>query len=140
MIRVHLGQNWPNFAVDVFVVMTGESDQPTHIMRYTGDLESFLWEEIEPGLQHKPTLTLDEGTARGLRDALNAHYSGVDDQRALRHDYDDERKRVDKLTDAVIGVAGTLAGQAGTGDHILRCVHTDHTGRPCSAYQVRDGE
>ena len=110
MIRGHIGQNWPSFGVDVFIVMTGEHDRPTHIMRYTGDLGSYLWEEIEPGAEHKPTLRLDEIAARTLRDALNAHYSGVDDQRALRKDYDDERQRVDRLTADLAEVTKKLAG------------------------------
>lgn len=49
-----------------------------------------------------PALRLTNGAGRALLDALAEHYGGVSSLRALRNDYDRERARVDKLTDALI--------------------------------------
>jgi len=46
-----------------------------------------------------------EGAARALLDALSLHFGGTGDTRQLRRDFDAERGRVDKLTDALIAVA-----------------------------------
>lgn len=51
------------------------------------------------------TLHLNEDMARSLLAALLKHYNGADDARMLRKDYDAERARVDKLTDAVMVIA-----------------------------------
>jgi hypothetical protein len=67
------------------------------------------WEQVEPGTQVAPTLTLGHFEARTLLDALHTHYSGVEDTRALRRDYDNERDRVDKLTDSLTSIAQALA-------------------------------
>lgn len=50
----------------------------------------------------RPTLLLSDDMGRALLDALSAHYGGHSDVRSLRKDYDAERKRVDKLTDAIV--------------------------------------
>lgn len=57
----------------------------------------------------EPTITLLEAEARALLSALLRHFEGGDDMRALRKDYDAERGRVDKLTDAVIHFAKAAA-------------------------------
>lgn len=49
-----------------------------------------------------PSLRLPEDIARALLDALVAHYGGHSDMRRLRADYDQERKRVDKMIDHLI--------------------------------------
>lgn len=46
-----------------------------------------------------------DGEARALLEALTRHYSGTEDTRALRKDYDDERKRVDKLAETLSVIA-----------------------------------
>jgi len=46
----------------------------------------------------------------GVIVAITQLEEGVDDQRALRKDYDDERRRVDKLTDALVGIAQKATG------------------------------
>lgn len=51
--------------------------------------------EIEP-------LRLNDEFARALLTALLAYYEGGEDTRSLRRDYDAERKRVDKMLDALI--------------------------------------
>ena len=61
------------------------------------------WEKItQEGVQVAPSFTLEQQFARPLLDALSRHYSGAEDTRALRKDYDAERARVDKLTDHLI--------------------------------------
>ena len=50
-------------------------------------------------------LRLRDDLARSLLTALNSFYEGGEDTRALRKDYDAERKRVDTLIAAVIQTA-----------------------------------
>jgi hypothetical protein len=52
-----------------------------------------------------PLLTLDDDMAMALLDALQRHYQGNSDTRALRADYDAERKRVDKMMDRLLELA-----------------------------------
>lgn len=53
--------------------------------------------EAHPDLLHVP-----EPVARALYDALAEHFGHGAPGRQLRSDYDAERRRVDKLTDAVL--------------------------------------
>ncbi|HMM95287.1 hypothetical protein [Phycicoccus sp.] len=65
-------------------------------------------DEVEPKLPEGRTsmLHMPEEAARALYEALAERFGGTGhDTRALRRDYDDERKRVDKLTDALVGIA-----------------------------------
>lgn len=57
-----------------------------------------------------PWLRLPEDVAHALLDALAAHFAGASDTRQLRRDYDAERARTDKLTDAVIRIAVSQTG------------------------------
>lgn len=57
-------------------------------------------------------LVIDIEVARALLDALARHFGGTGDTRQLRKDYDHERSRVDKLTDAVIRGFDRSAGGA----------------------------
>lgn len=54
------------------------------------------WESCEAH-ERLPTITIPDDVARALLDALSTHYGGAADTRTLRRDYEDERKRVDKL-------------------------------------------
>lgn len=58
-------------------------------------------ERIEMGVE-APLIFIPGDVARVLLDALTAHYGGTGDTRALRQDYDGERKRVDRMIDAMI--------------------------------------
>lgn len=62
------------------------------------------WSEITDYSEVRPTMVLGPDEAAALCIALNNHYQGVDDQRALRQDYNAERGRVDKLISALIDV------------------------------------
>ena len=53
----------------------------------------------------RPDLFLDQDAARALYEALADHFGhGGTDTRALRRDYEAERKRVDKMIDTVLDV------------------------------------
>lgn len=54
-----------------------------------------------------PTMSLTEAEGRALLEALAAHFGGSGPAQAAREDLLHERKRVDKLTDALIFVATT---------------------------------
>jgi len=100
-VRIAIANHW------------AEDGRPNEIVRIisTEDGQQHLkLEEISVAEMIEPTLTLPDDMARALLDALTRHYHGAEDTRALRRDYDDERKRVDKLTGALITVAGELAG------------------------------
>lgn len=117
MIRAYVEHLVSGFTVGVSIVQHYEGDVaslPPNILRFTarddGTVGHSSWEPIEPGQDIQPTFRLGHEEAVALMNALVARYSGVDDQRMLRADYDAERKRVDKLTDVVAGIAQTLAG------------------------------
>jgi hypothetical protein len=63
--------------------------------------------ETRPAHSDVEFLSLPESAARALLDALSQHFGGTGDTRQMRRDLDAERKRVDKLTDAVIAIATT---------------------------------
>lgn len=67
------------------------------------------WEEVPVGGMFEPTLILDEELLRPLCDALVNYFSGTEDTRALRRDYDAERKRVDALIGHLATVTRSLA-------------------------------
>jgi hypothetical protein len=62
-------------------------------------------EPVAPDIIAAPTLQLPEHAARALLSALQRHFEGGEETARLRKDYDAERGRVDKLTDAVIDLA-----------------------------------
>ena len=112
MIRAHVADSWNAHGVNVSLVLKDdEQSRATHVLRYyeVGGDDPHLahrWDPIDPDLgMARPTFTLPYEVATTLLGALHSHFQGVDDQRALRQDYKDERSRVDKLTDAVIDLA-----------------------------------
>lgn len=110
MIRAYVTDDNYGLGVAVSVVLRSGDDErspATRIMRVENGAEA--WEDIKPLIVTEPTLRFDTETARALLDALTRYYHGADDTRALRRDYDGERNRVDKLTDAVIALAHDLA-------------------------------
>lgn len=64
------------------------------------------WEPLDETTDRPPSLMLDDEMARVLLDALAAYFGGTGDVQALRRDYDAERKRVDKMIDALIVAGG----------------------------------
>jgi hypothetical protein len=95
----------------ISVVFTLEEEGTRQVARFEGGrLTAF--EPHRNGELLEPNLALDDITGRALLDALMRHYHGAEDTRALRRDYDAERARVDKLTDAIADLAATLAEPA----------------------------
>jgi len=81
----------------------------------------------EPGMDVEPSLVLSDDMAMALLDALAAHYRRATDTGTLRADYEAERRRVDKLTDALIGAhTNQLAAERARVDMLAREVQ----GRP----------
>jgi hypothetical protein len=50
-----------------------------------------------------PSFTLEEDEARALLDALAQHFGGTAEVQTLRRDYLEERRRVDRLINHLIG-------------------------------------
>jgi hypothetical protein len=113
MIRAYVSENVASFNVTVALVNHPGEDglTPPMLMRLGEHGHSAGWEVIEPGAVMRPTLTLTDHEARAVLDGLIRHFRGAEDARALRRDYDDERKRVDGLLATVSGLATVLAGQ-----------------------------
>lgn len=63
------------------------------------------WATHDPMAETTPVLRLDEDTARVLCDALVIHFHGTLAEQQLRADYDHERRRVDKMLDALLVMA-----------------------------------
>lgn len=109
MIRTRVGPDYLSGGVVIAITQHEEGGHGRHIL-HLGPHRERQWEPTSPGVLTEPTLVLDDDEAMSLMNALVSHYQGVDDQRALRKDYDDERARVDKLTDAVISIAQKAIG------------------------------
>jgi hypothetical protein len=114
MIRAYIREQWGfsngggSLAIDIVREVPHEDGgRPRRWILILGpDGAAEGWQEATNYAEIKPTLLLGPDESAALCLALNNHYQGVDDQRALRKDYDAERGRVDKLTDALIGLAG----------------------------------
>jgi hypothetical protein len=77
---------------------TGEVTQ--QLIFDSGTLES-----VEPGTtMPRPSLRLDDALGRALLDALAEHYGHTFGGRQQRADFEHERRRVDKLTDRLLGM------------------------------------
>jgi len=116
VIRVQIAEGFAfGFGVAILIADRpgdGQMGGPYRALRIGQGYER-EWEEVTEYAGHGPTLVLEEDEARALLDALTRYYSGAEDTRALRKDYDAERGRVDKLTDAVIGLAHRLVSSDG---------------------------
>lgn len=111
MIRAYIGEDRIGRSLAISLIDENEGDHPTAILRISDastDNPVYRWEPLgEPtGAEIAPTLRLRDIDARALLDALARHYHGAEDTRALRRDYDAERKRTDQLT-ATLGVIAT---------------------------------
>lgn len=112
MIRAYIREDFPSDCLDIAIIENPE-DGPRRILVLEDFAGSFgyRWEELDtnsPG-PAKPTIRLTDSAARALLESLTRHYSGAEDTRALRRDYDAERKRVDDLTSALANLAQNLA-------------------------------
>ncbi|MCW2915521.1 MAG: hypothetical protein JWN52_3589 [Actinomycetia bacterium] len=110
MIRAYLREDRLGLSMAIsFVMEPTDGTSPARILRFGQG-----WEDLPPDMAMvEPTLTLHDGEARALLDALANHYGGAEDTRALRRDYDAERRRVDDLTASLAAIAQSLSGQVG---------------------------
>ena len=100
MIKVHVGSQ--DFGYSVAIYVTDEVNG-TRLLLHFGDEGLTTYDEVPgTGCTVKPSFTLEDSAARALLDGLTRFYHGAEDTRALREDYDAERARVDKLTNALI--------------------------------------
>ena len=106
-VRAHVEYDWMRHGVKAVLAQTGrlrvwpETAYPAHVVYDAVSGE-------EPVIPEGRTqwLQMDEDEARALYEALADYFGGAGhDTRALRRDYDDERKRVDQLTEAIVASA-----------------------------------
>lgn len=111
MIRVHLAEGPFGDSLRVFFV--DQNADTRRLLHVEGEV--FEWLELPPNGQAvdekilQPTMILPWDTGRALLEALVRHYNGAEDTRALRRDYDAERKRVDEQSKVIADIARTLA-------------------------------
>jgi hypothetical protein len=111
MIRAYIREDLPGMFLEIALIQLAD-DVPRRILRVVdGSAGVYRWEDLpdEPTRDLAPTLQLGDSEARALLEALARHYGGADDVRALRRDYDAERKRDDTLTSALTGVTLALS-------------------------------
>lgn len=119
MIRAQVRDNFA-FGSDLVAIRFSSGDSEIRLPRqvakvvireYEGAVLEY--EPCEPDLAMggRPTLCLAEPEARALLEALAAHFGGTGPAKAARDDFLHERGRVDKLTDALIGIAWSKDGR-----------------------------
>lgn len=114
-IRAHIAQRFWADVVEVFIVDHQKDRNRVLYMDNNDNNYSVRWEEHEDGVATsdvKPSLILPYDSGRALLTALVEYYQGTEDTRALRHDYDAERKRVDEQTKVIADIARMLAGRS----------------------------
>lgn len=104
MIRVRVADAFA-FAGGVAVQVIQDEPDGRRILRMAANSASYHWERVADGVAIEPSMVLDDEIGRPLLDALLRHYQGASDMHTVRADLLHERGRVDKLTDAVIGIA-----------------------------------
>lgn len=117
MIRVYTQDNFAGMSIDIAIIrdIPGDAFSAPHrmILRFEQDEAAGpveRWDPVEqPGVRIDPTMRIGDEEARALLDALTRHFHGAEDTRALRRDYDAERKRVDGLIAVVAASNAALA-------------------------------
>lgn len=115
-IRVHLAEGpFGGDTLKVFII-DHQPDYPKRLLLKDGD--HWRWTELDSTTASlrepfDPTFELPWDTGRALLDALTQHYRGAEDTRALRRDYEAERKRVDTLTQTISDCLRSISSAAG---------------------------
>jgi hypothetical protein len=102
-VAIRIAQQYGEDCAPVQILHLKRADDGTVSADWSG------WTEHRPGEMVAPTLVLSDEIARPLLDALSRYYNGAEDSRALRRDYDGERKRVDTLIGHLAVVARALS-------------------------------
>ncbi len=100
MIKANVQEEFFHDYVGIYI-KEGQPGGQSKRLRFDED-GVLQWVDVALGAYSEPTLRLPDEIARVLLDALHRHYAGTTDARALRADYDHERKRVDRLINALI--------------------------------------
>jgi hypothetical protein len=113
VIQVYIGERFFRDSLDIYIIRKFDGD-PRYILRPEGDEFGRRWEPLPDGAaasdqEDKPSFCLPFEVGQSLLDALVRHYQGAEDTRALRRDYDAERKRVDEHTKTLSDIARLLA-------------------------------
>jgi hypothetical protein len=111
MIQVYIGESYLHDSLDVYVIRKTDGD-PRYILRMRDGQRH--WEVLPDGAavtneRDEPTIELPMDVGHALLEALTRHYNGAEDTRALRRDYDAERKRVDQHAEVIADIARSLA-------------------------------
>jgi hypothetical protein len=115
MIRAHISEHFAGFGIEI-VIANHLDEQTVEVLHveHTDGIPSTRWLPHAPGTDvPAPTFTLPADSGRALLDALTRHYNGAEDTRALRRDYDAERKRVDEQAKVIADVARALVAKGG---------------------------
>ena len=102
-LRVRVAQTDEDFVSDTISVFIGERTD-SGVSQWFADGTVRFTAAHEASVQPVPSLRIREDHARALLGELQRYFQGGDDMRALRADYNHERTRVDKLTDALIAI------------------------------------
>lgn len=112
MIRAFIREDFAGMSLAIALIQESEG-LPRRILRIVegGSNTVYQWEDLpdRPEPDIAPTFQLGDSEARAVLESLTRHYNGADDVRALRRDYDHERKRVDQLTATLGIIASDLA-------------------------------
>lgn len=103
MIEISIMDNFIPMATDIYI--TNKIGTTRQFLQPDGSWVAVEINELIRRDDVKPTMRLPMDLGRELLNSLMNHYHGADDARALRRDYDEERKRVDRLTAAMIEIA-----------------------------------
>ena len=111
MIQVRIREHIVGESLDIFLIRAHDGER---YVLHMEDSRTFRWDSIgtaiaAPDGVYEPSFTLPFDTGRALLEALTRHYNGAEDTRALRRDYDAERKRVDTAVEVIADIARSLA-------------------------------
>lgn len=113
MIRAQISDTWA-FGSDLVAIRfsSGDSEMrlPSQVAKavsneYQGAALQYEPYELDLTTGARPTICFTETEARALLEALAAHFGGTGPAKAAGDGFLHERGRVDKLTDALIGIA-----------------------------------
>lgn len=109
-VQAFISDDYVGMRVRIAIVQDFGAGRPSHILRHAAS-GHHEWVELGEDAPVEPTLTLSTHEAVAVLDALTRHFHGAEDTRALRRDYDAERRRVDEQAKVIADVARALAGK-----------------------------
>lgn len=104
MYQIHIADDF--YADGISLYITQKLDGGRRAVMHVGSVNSYgEWTEIDPVVSSSdvtPTIRLNGEAALALLEALARHYQGLPDLHQVRADLLEERKRTDKLINALI--------------------------------------